>query len=95
MPAVNPSFPEGSTTQFARNTSATKQVALTFAAVTDGDTYTDANLANVSVTGWAVSQPNSITDYGQVTSYAPTTGVFTFGISANTPALTLIIWMSN
>ena len=95
MPAATPGLTAESTARFLQNTSARKVVALNFTAVSNADTYTDANLANVSIQGWAVAQVTGTTNVANVTTYAPTTGVFTFGTSADTADFELIIWMSN
>ena len=95
MPAATPGLTAESTARFLQNTSARKVVSLNFTAVSNADTYTDANLANVSIQGWAVAQVTGTTNVANVTTYAPTTGVFTFGTSADTADFELIIWMSN
>ena len=79
-----------------QDVSGLKMSVLSFTTVSNNlDTYVDANLINVSVSKWAVAQPNSVSDYVQVANYAPTTGTFTFLLSGGTPAFDLIIWTSN
>ena len=95
MAAVTPGLTAGSTARFLQNTSHRRFVSLNFTAVSDGDTYTDANLANVGVQGWAVAQVTNTTNVANVTTYVNTTGVFTFGTSADTADFELIIWMTH